>query len=487
LTAYRKDYKVNDRTKLESSSMVGLKHGGVIYNDRGIMNQEEPDAQRPGAKLIVAALVATSIEWLDFFAYGFAAALVFGEVFFPSASPLAGVLASFATFAVGFLARPVGGLVFGHFGDNYGRKPALVTATVMMGVATFFIGVLPSYAAIGVAAPILLTLLRIVQGFSVGGQWGGATLLLTEHSSADRRGLYGSLAQAGVAGGLIPAISFFLIVTAVLSPDAFAAWGWRIPFLASAVLIGVGLYIQVRIEETPAFRRLQGQQSEVARNSDSHYRSPVLEVLRTHPKPVLLAAGAFIGSNAWYYFISTGMVDYATRTMGVANTTILTILVVASFFHLASVIVSGTVSDRVGRRPVYLGGAVLSILWTFPLFWLANTASLSLILVAITVGLIFHGMMYGPQSALYAELFNTKVRYSGASVGYQAGAVLGGGFAPLITAALFGATGTTVSISLYLMVALAITFVSVYVMSETAERRITPEAPGTEAPQTTRE
>ena len=456
-------------------------------NNRGITVGEEPGSQGPGAKLIVAALVATSIEWLDFFAYGLAAALVFGGVFFPSASPLAGVLASFATFAVGFLARPVGGAVFGHFGDNYGRKPALVVATVVMGVATFLIGVLPSYAAIGVAAPIILTILRIVQGFCVGGQWGGATLLLTEHSSADRRGLYGSFAQAGVAGGLIPAISFFLIVTAVLSPDAFTAWGWRIPFLASAVLIGVALYIQLRIEETPAFRRLQTQQDEVAGSSDSQHRSPVLEVLRTHPKPVLLAAGAFIGSNAWYYFISTGMVDYATRTLGVANTTILTVVVVGSFFHLASVIASGTASDRVGRRPVYLGGAVLSALWAFPLFWLANTGSLSLILVAVTVGLVFHGMMYGPQSALYSELFSTKVRYSGASVGYQAGAVFGGGFAPLITAALFGATGTSASVALYLIATLAITFVSVYVMSETVQRRITPHAPGTEASHASRE
>lgn len=429
-------------------------------------------------KVALAAIAGTSIEWFDFIVYGTAAALVFGELFFPAFSPLAGTLAAFATFFVGFVARPIGGIIFGNFGDKFGRKPTLVTSMLLMGISTFLIGVLPTFATIGIAAPILLVVLRIVQGLSVGGQWGGAVLLITEYSTRERRGFYGSFAQVGGVVGLILGNVIFLIVTAALAPEAFLSWGWRVPFLTSILLIGVTLYIQLRIEDTPVFRQLQERRQRresgdsEPESSDSRTRSPVIEVLRTHPKQILLAAGAFMVTNATYYIFIAGILDYGTRVLGLPRSIMLTAILTASFTQLFTMPGFAALSDRIGRRPVYLSGAALMALWAFPLFWLIDTRSLALVFVALIVGLTIHSMMYGPQAALYAEMFSAEVRYSGASLGYQIASVFAGGLAPFIMTALLAATGASWSVSVYIIVLAAITFVSVYLITETFESDI---------------
>jgi metabolite-proton symporter len=432
-------------------------------------------------KIVLAALAGTSIEWYDFFIYGTAAALVFGKLFFPGFSEVAGTLAAFATFAVGFAARPLGGILFGHFGDKFGRKPTLVTALMLMATATFLIGLLPTYATIGIWAPIILVVLRIAQGLAVGGQWGGAVLLITEYSTRERRGFYGSFAQVGGPVGIILGNLIFLVLTATLAPQAFEAWGWRVPFLLSIILVGVGLYIQLRIEDTPAFRQLQerrklqesGDSETESRASGS--RSPIIEALRTHPKQILLAAGAFFVTNATYYIFVAGILDYGTRVLGLSRSAILAAVLIASGTQLFTMPGWAALSDRIGRRPVYLSGAALMALWAFPFFWLVNTGSLVLIYVALIIGFTIHSMMYGPQAALYAEMFSTKVRYSGASLGYQIASVFAGGLAPFIMTALLAATGGSWSVSVYMIVLAVITFVSVYLITETFQRDISEE------------
>lgn len=421
-------------------------------------------------KVALAAAAGSSIEWFDFFIYATAAALVFGDLFFPSFSPLAGTLAAFATFAVGFLARPVGGVIFGHYGDKLGRKPTLVIALVMMGVATFLIGVLPTYATIGVLAPVALVVLRFVQGLAVGGQWGGAMLLATEYAPPEKRGFYGSFAQIGVPIGVVLGNALFLLLAAVLSPEQFAAWGWRVPFLFSIVLIGIAMYIQLKIEDTPAFKMVQAQA-----NKGAPQRSPMLEVIREHPKQILLAAGAFFAANGIFYITITGMLDYGTRELGLSRTTMLTGVLISSVVTIGLLPAAAALSDRFGRRPIYLAGAALSALWAFPLFWLIDTRSLVWIVVSLSVGSVFLSMMYGPQAALFAEMFSARVRYSGASLGYQIAAVFAGGLAPLIMTGLLAATGTSVSVSIYIIVLAVITFVSVVLITETYETEMAEE------------
>ena len=416
-------------------------------------------------KVALAAMAGSAIEWYDFFIYLTAAALVFGPLFFPGGSEVAGVLASFSTAAVGFLARPVGGILFGHFGDRLGRKPTLVIALLTMGTATTLVGLLPTYATIGVAAPIILFILRFLQGLAVGGQWGGAVLLATEYAPPGKRGFYGSFAQVGVPIGLVLGNTSFLVLSAVLGENAFAAWGWRIPFLLSVVLIGVALYIQLRLEDTPVFRQLQERQQEDGGES----RSPVIEVLRDHPKQVLLAAGAFFVVNGAYYVMITGMLDYGTRTLGVSQNIMLAAVLISSFAQIFFLTGWSALSDRVGRRPVYLAGAALLGLWAFPMFWLVNTKSALLITIALAFGQLFLSMMYGPQAALFSEMFSARVRYSGASLGYQGASVLAGGLAPIIMVSLLEATGTSLSVSFYVFAMAVITFVSVYLISETYE------------------
>lgn len=418
------------------------------------------------AKAGTAALAATSIEWYDFFIYLTAAALIFGDLFFPGADPVAAVLASFSTAAVGFVARPVGGIVFGHFGDRLGRKPTLVIALVIMAAATLLIGVMPTFETIGVWAAIALFVLRFCQGLAIGGQWGGAVLLATEYAPANRRGFYGSFAQMGVPVGLILGNGVFLIITAVTTQEQFAAWGWRVPFLVGVLLVGVALYIQLRLEDTPAFRRLQESQEE---DGDAESGSPVLEVLRNHPKQVLLAGGAFFVVNGTYYVLISGILDYGTRDLGLSRSAMLTTVLISSAVSIPALTGFAALTDRVGRRWVYMIGAALLGLWAFPMFWLIDTRNLVLITIALSIGQLFLSIMYGPQAALFAEMFSRQVRYSGASIGYQGASALAGGLAPIIMVSLLAWTGTSLSVSFYIFAMAALTFVSVYLITETYE------------------
>jgi metabolite-proton symporter len=440
-----------------------------IDNSRREAATPEPSTIR---KVLVAACAASAIEWYDFFIYLTAAALVFPALFFPAdIDPVAGVLASFSTAAVGFFARPVGGVLFGHFGDRMGRKKTLVTALLLMGIATTLVGLLPTYSTIGIWAAVALFVLRICQGLAVGGQWGGAMLLATEYAPPDKRGFYGSFAQVGVPIGLVLGNAFFLILTAVMSPEAFEAWGWRIPFLASIVLIGLAMYIQLKLEDTPAFRRLQERQQEAQEEEgdEARQRSPVLEVIRQHPKQILLAAGAFFVVNGAFYVMITGMLDYGTRDLGLSRSAMLTAVLISSVAQILMLPAWSILSDRVGRRPVYLAGAVLLGLWSFPLFWLVDTRNIVLITVALLLGQLFLSMMYGPQAALFSEMFSRQVRYSGASIGYQLAAVFAGGLAPIIMVWLLDTTGTSFSVSLYMFAMAVLTFFSVYLVTETYE------------------
>ncbi len=430
-------------------------------------------------KVAVTALAGTSIEWFDFFLYGTAAAIVFPTVFFSEDMPyFVSLIASFSTFAVGFLARPIGGIVFGHFGDKLGRKKALVTALMLMGGATTLIGLLPTYAQIGALAPLLLMLLRFAQGLAVGGQWGGAMLLVTENAPADQRGFYGAFAQAGAPVGLILANAAFLAVTALVSPEDFMNWGWRIPFVASIALIGLSLYVQLRLEDTPAFKALQAQQAdkpiqaldeEDAREIAVARPSPVLEALRTYPRQIALAAGAFLAVQVTFYILISFVIAYGTNPEGLAlpRQTMLLAVLLSSATQLPALFLASMYSDRHGRRGIYMLGAVLMGVWAFVLFPLIDTGTFLFIALSLCVGQLFIGMMYGPQAALLAELFSTHVRYSGASLGYQLGAILGGALAPIIATGLLAYYGSTLGISIYIAIACALTVLSVYLLSET--------------------
>ena len=409
-------------------------------------------------KVAAASLIGTTIEWYDFFIYGTAAALVFPALFFPEFSETAGTLAAFATFGVGFFARPVGGVIFGHFGDRIGRKTMLVLTLTMMGVATFIIGLMPTYEQIGIWAAVLLVVLRFVQGLGVGGEWGGAVLMAVEHSPPEKRGFFGSWPQMGVPAGLILSNLIFLAVAGL--PEAqFLAWGWRIPFLLSIALVAVGLFIRLRIMESPAFRRVQ--------ESSTEARMPIVDVVRLYPKQVLLAAGAFIIINAYFYILVSYLISYATAEAGMGNNTIISIVLLSSVVSFFAMPFFAALSDRVGRRPIYLAGVVGMGISGFFLFWATDTASFWLVLLAHIFGLGTLSMSYGPQAAFYAEMFGTRVRYSGISLGYQGGSIFGGALAPIIATSLFAATGTSTSIAIYIAALAVLSFVCAYVATET--------------------
>lgn len=330
-------------------------------------------------RVAASVLIGTTIEWYDFLIYSTAAALVFGQLFFPTFDPVAGTLAAFSTFAVGFFARPFGGIIFGHFGDRIGRKGMLVLSLTLMGVATFIIGLLPTYESIGVAAPILLVLMRLIQGLGVGGEWGGAVLTAVEHSSLERRGLYGSLPQMGVPAGLLLSTLVFLVV-ARLPDEQFLAWGWRLPFLVSIVLVAIGLYIRLKISESPVFRRVQETRAEA--------RMPVVEVLRTHPRQVLLATGSIISTGTYFYIIYSYAITYGTESAGIGRSGMLLALIISSIVALFTLPLFGALSEKVGRKPLILAGLVGMGLWIFPVFWLIDTGVLLWVILGYIVGVV---------------------------------------------------------------------------------------------------
>jgi metabolite-proton symporter len=413
-------------------------------------------------RIVGTALAGASIEWYDFFIYGTAAATVFPALFFPKSDPLVGTLLAFGTFAVGFIARPVGGVLFGHYGDRVGRKRSLVVALLLMGCATTAIGALPTYASIGVLAPLALVALRFVQGMAIGGQWGGAVLLLIESAPPGRRGFYGSFAQLGVPMGVLFANLVFLGVTQAFGESGVQAWAWRLPFLFSIVLIGIGIYIQLRLEETPDFVEAQRQ-----RQAEPPQRSPILRVLRESPRTILLAAGAFVAINGNFYIFITYSVAYGTHTLGLPQSTMLAAVMISALVQAPALLIAAAVSDRMGRRAVYLAGALTLGLWSLAFFPLMDTRSFGLITLALCGGAVFNSMMYGPQAAFFGELFRTEVRYSGASLGYQIGAIFGGAFAPLIAAGLLAATGSSLAIGGYMALLCAVSFGCVLALHET--------------------
>jgi MFS family permease len=422
-------------------------------------------------RVALTALTGTSIEWYDFFLYATAAALVFPTAFFPDSTPTVGLILSFTTFSFGFIARPLGGILFGHFGDRIGRKRTLVIALMLMGVVSTMIGLLPTFATIGIAAPILLSVLRFAQGLAIGGQWGGAMLLVTESAPADKRGFYGAFAQAGAPVGVILANLAFIIISATVSEEAFMQWGWRIPFLSSVLLIGISMYVQLSIEDTTAFKKLQALKAKKQAESPTAapiQRSPVLEAIVKYPKRIALAAGAFLSIQVAFYILIGFVLAYGGDPNGAAmsRNNMLVAILVASALQILSQFMAAAYSDRHGRRGVFMLGAVLTGVWAFALFPLIDTGSLWMMVLALSGGLMFVGMMYGPQAAFFTELFSTDVRYSAASLGYQGGAILGGAFAPAIATILW-TEYAIVWVSVYIAIASALTLLSVMMLTET--------------------
>ncbi|PZG10793.1 MFS transporter [Nonomuraea aridisoli] len=416
-------------------------------------------------KIVAASLIGTTIEWYDFFLYGSAAALVFNQLFFPESDPLTGTLLSFLTYAVGFVARPLGGLIFGHFGDRVGRKTLLVVSLLMMGAATFLIGCLPTYETLGPAAALLLTALRLVQGFALGGEWGGAVLIVSEHGDTARRGFWASWPQAGAPGGNLLATGVLAALAAWQPEEAFLAWGWRVPFLLSGVLVLIGLWIRLTISESPVFQQAPPEE-----------KAPIVGVLRHHGKDVVVAIGARLAENISFYLLTVFVITYAT-TNDIANSTVLNAVLIASAIHFVTIPMWGALSDRIGRRPIYLAGAAGIGVWIFAFFPLVDTGNFLAITLAVTVGLLFHGMMYGPQAAFFSELFGTRMRYTGVSIGAQLSAIVAGALAPVIAVALLRSYGSSVPISIYLGLAAVLTLTAVYAARETQGSDLTERTP----------
>ena len=435
------------------------------------MNQESLKNNQINAnmrKVALTALAGTSIEWYDFFLYGAAAALIFPAAFFSeNIPPATALILSLLTFAAGFIARPIGGVIFGHFGDKIGRKKTLISALMLMGISSTLIGLLPTYAMIGVAAPILLTLLRFAQGLAIGGQWGGAMLLVTESAPPNKRGYYGAFAQAGAPIGVILANLALIITSALVSEEFFNTWGWRIPFLASALLIVISMYIQLNLEDTEAFKELAAHRNKQEKDDQTVIqKSPVIEAIRKYPKRIVLAAGAFLNIQVTFYILIAFLLAYGVQSANMERDDMLTAVLIASGIMVPVQFLFSSYSDRHGRRGIFMLGAVLSGLWAFAVFPLVDTGNFWLIVLAVSGGLVFLAMMYGPQAAFFTELFSTEVRYSGATLGYQFGAILGGAFAPTIAVKLWMELDIFF-VSVYMAFSALLTLLSVMALTET--------------------
>ena len=423
-------------------------------------------------KVAYTALAGTSIEWYDFFLYGAAAALIFPTAFFGEIPETTALLLSLLTFAAGFIARPIGGMIFGHFGDKIGRKKTLIAALLLMGISSTLIGLLPTYAMIGVTAPILLTLLRFAQGLAIGGQWGGAMLLVTESAPSNQRGYYGAFAQAGAPIGVILANLALIITSASVSEEFFNAWGWRIPFLASAILILISMYIQLNLEDTKAFKALATNSH--GKSNEQIQGSPVIEAIRRYPKRIILAAGAFLSVQVTFYILIAFMLAYGVSSANMERDDMLTAVLIGCAIMVPLQFMFSSYSDRNGRKGIFMMGAILSGAWAFAIFPLVDTGNFWLIVLALTFGLIFLAMMYGPQAAFFTELFTTEVRYSGATLGYQFGAIIGGAFAPTIAVKLW--TDFDIFwVSVYIAFASMLTLISVMLLTETYKSNLDEE------------
>ena len=411
-------------------------------------------------QVALSGLIGATVEWYDFFLYGTAAALVLGQLFFPSSDPLVGTIAAFGSFAFGYLSRPIGAVVFGHYGDRIGRKTMLILTLLIMGIATFLIGLLPTYASVGIWAPILLLVLRFFQGIGLGGEWGGAVLLAVEHSPGDKRGFYGSVIQIGAPAGLLLGTGAFLIA-ASLPEEQFLSWGWRIPFLVSVLLIGVGLFIRLKILETPAFSQVK--------ESGNEARIPIVEVFRTYPKNILLTMGARLSEGQIFNILAVFAITYATSQLDLTRSTVLYGVLIGAGVECLTLPAFGALADRVGRRPVYMGGAAFCALFAFPFFWLLDTENTILIWLALALGLaIGHSAMWGPQASFFSEAFGTRVRYSGTSFVYQFSGIASSALTPLIATALLGwAGGSPWLVAVFVIVYAAVSFTSTYLASET--------------------
>jgi metabolite-proton symporter len=419
-------------------------------------------------RAVFASTVGTTIEWYDFFLYGTAAALVFPKLFFPGEDPYVGVLLAFGTQFAGFAARPIGAAIFGHYGDRIGRKSTLIITLLLMGIATALIGVLPTYAAIGIAAPILLTILRVVQGVAVGGEWGGSVLLAMEWGHAKQRGFMASWPQLGVPLGLLLSTGMVQLMSSTTGPS-FLTWGWRVPFLASVVLVGVGLYVRLRVLESPEFAAVKAKQTVV--------KLPIVDAFRTQWREILSSAFVRLSEQAPFYLFVTFVLSYGTQELKLGRSGLLNDTLVAATLGLVSVPFFGWLSDKIGRRTMYGIGIVCTALYAFPYFGLLNTRVAGLVLLAIVLSLIFHDMQYGPQAALIAESFGTNIRYSGAGLGYQLASVIAGGPAPLIAAYILKNTGSSTGISWYIIICCVIAMVALLVMP----RRALPDERSVEA------
>jgi MFS family permease len=414
-------------------------------------------------RVVVASMAGTVVEWYEFFLYGTAATIVFNKVFFSeTTSELNAIFLAFATYAVGFVARPVGGVVFGPFGDKYGRKKLLQFSLLLVGAATFLMGCLPTFGQVGYWAPGLLVTLRFIQGFAVGGEWGGAVLLVAEHSPNRQRGFWASWPQAGVPAGNLLATVVLLVLTGTLSESDFLSWGWRVAFWLSAVVVLIGYYIRTKVTDAPIFVEAQKEAERMKASSLS-----VIEVLKRYPRGVFTAMGLRFGENIMYYLVVTFSITYLKVQVGANTSSILRYLLVAHVVHFAVVPLVGHFSDRFGRRPVYLVGAVLGATWGFFAFPMMNSGNYVVITAAVTLGLVIHAFMYAPQPAIMAEMFPTRMRYSGVSLGYQVTSIVAGSLAPLIAVKLLEIYDSAVPVAIYLAVACAITLVAVLFTRET--------------------